>query len=95
MPLTSLRHDVDSVRIVTGYLLNDRGSIPGEGMQHYIHHNIQTASGDNKASYPLGTGNAVPEDTQCRRISHHREQSGGVRRRAKAVKHEVGWLFIS
>ena len=31
-------------------------------MQHYIRHNIRTASAAHKASYPLSTGDANPED---------------------------------
>lgn len=31
-------------------------------MQHYIRHNIWTASAAHKASYPLSTGDAIPED---------------------------------
>ena len=31
-------------------------------MQHYIRHNICTASAAHKATYPLSTGDAIPED---------------------------------
>jgi hypothetical protein len=52
---------VDSIRIETDYWLNDRSSIPGKSMQHYIRH-IWTASAAHKATYPLSTGDAIPED---------------------------------
>jgi len=53
---------VDFIWIETDYWLNDRGSIPVKSMQHYIRHNIRTASAAHKASYSLSTGEANPED---------------------------------
>jgi hypothetical protein len=38
-----------------GYGLDDRGSIPNRGYDG-IRHRIQTGSGSNPASYPIGTG---------------------------------------
>lgn len=62
IPYRSLRRDVDSIRILTDYWLNDRGSTPGKRMQYYIGHNIRTASAAHKASYPISTGDAIPGD---------------------------------
>ena len=53
---------MDSIRILSNYWLNDRGSIPGKRMQHYIGHNIRTAPAAHKVFYPLSTGDALLED---------------------------------
>jgi hypothetical protein len=45
-----------SVSIATGYLLEDRGPIPGKDKRISLFHCIQTSSRAHSASYPVGTG---------------------------------------
>jgi hypothetical protein len=52
-----------SVGIVTGYGLDDRGSLvrfPAGAGNFSLHHRVQTGSGAHPASYPMGTRGSFP-----------------------------------
>jgi hypothetical protein len=54
-----------SVGITLGYGLDDRGSsvrFPARARNFSLHHRVQTGSGANPASYPMGTRGSFPGD---------------------------------
>jgi hypothetical protein len=50
------------VSIVTGYGLDDEGSIPGRNIDFSLHHHVQISSDTHLASFPVGTRGSEPGD---------------------------------
>jgi hypothetical protein len=54
------RNRDSSVSIVTGYGLDDRGSIPDSAINFSLCHRVQTGYGAHWAPYPMSTGGSFP-----------------------------------
>jgi hypothetical protein len=51
----------ECLRMLPGYGLDDRGSIPSGGWEDFPRHRVQTGSRTHLVPYPMGTGDSFPE----------------------------------
>jgi len=79
-----------------GYGLDDRGSIPGRGIDEILslRHRVKTGSGAHQAS-PMGTGSSYLEVKRSRRESDHSLPSSAKVKNARSCTSTPQYVFMA